>query len=83
MGTSLWLEQVIFVKQIQTANICLIVERYCISVILRAKVGEKSWIPPLHRLSLFRYDCFPFQADTESRRNQLMRDMAQLRLQVN
>lgn len=27
-------------------------------------------------------DNFDFQADTESRRNQLMRDMAQLRLQV-
>ena len=36
---SSWLEPVMFVKQIQTANICLNVERYCISVIFRAKVG--------------------------------------------
>jgi len=40
--SSSWLELVMFVKQIQTANICLNVEKYCISVMLRAKVG-----PPL------------------------------------
>ena len=48
--TSSWLELVTCVKQIQTSNISLNVERYCISVILRAKVGpplgEKSWNRP-------------------------------------
>ena len=43
--TSSWLELVMFVKQIQTANICLNVERYCISVIVRAKDG-----PPLEKI---------------------------------
>ena len=36
-----------YVKQIQTANICLNVERYCISVILRAKAD-------VSRLYLFK-----------------------------
>ena len=54
LETSSWLEPLTFVKQIQTANLCLNVERYCISVILKAKLGplplEKNPVgPPLEK----------------------------------
>ena len=46
--TSSWLELVTFVKQIQTANICLNVERYYCNFKGKSWTlpGEKSWIRP-------------------------------------
>ena len=57
---SSWLEPLTFAKQLQTANICLNVERCCISEILRATVGglklqiKTKYVQHLWSASFFR-----------------------------